>query len=70
MRPIYHKKADRLRGKATHLENEGLSKLQALKARDEAQRNLQRAQESEQEARTNLDLATEGRKVAAALLFD
>ncbi len=36
MRPLYHKKADRLRGKATHLENGGLAKLQALKARDEA----------------------------------
>jgi pyruvate-ferredoxin/flavodoxin oxidoreductase len=36
MRPLYHKKADRLRGKATRLENEGLEKLQALKARDEA----------------------------------
>jgi pyruvate-ferredoxin/flavodoxin oxidoreductase len=37
MRPLYHKKADRLRGKATHLENEGLAKLQALKARDAEQ---------------------------------
>ena len=36
MRPIYHKKADRLRGKATRLENEGLAKLEALKACDEA----------------------------------
>jgi len=36
MRPLYHKKADRLRGKATHLENGGLAKLQALQARDEA----------------------------------
>ncbi len=36
MRPIYHKKADRLRGKATRLENEGVAKLEALKVRDEA----------------------------------
>ena len=36
MRPLYHKKADRLRAKATHLENAGLAKLQALRARDEA----------------------------------
>ncbi len=35
MRPLYHKKADRLRGKATALENEGLSKLQAIKQRSE-----------------------------------
>jgi len=40
MRPLYHKKADRLRGKATKLENEGLSKLQALKQRDETEYNL------------------------------
>jgi pyruvate-ferredoxin/flavodoxin oxidoreductase len=40
MRPVYHKKADRLRGKATHLENEGLARLQALKARDDAQYQL------------------------------
>jgi pyruvate-ferredoxin/flavodoxin oxidoreductase len=40
MRPLYHKKADRLRGKATKLENEGLSKLQALKQRDEKEYNL------------------------------
>ena len=33
MRPLYHKKADRLRSKATHLENSGLEKLQKLKAR-------------------------------------
>ncbi len=36
MRPIYHRKADRLRGKATRLEAEGLSGLEALKARDAA----------------------------------
>jgi pyruvate-ferredoxin/flavodoxin oxidoreductase len=36
MRPLYHRKADRLRGKATHLENGGLARLQALKTRDEA----------------------------------
>jgi pyruvate-ferredoxin/flavodoxin oxidoreductase len=35
MRPLYHKKAERLRGKATHLENSGVAKLQALKARNE-----------------------------------
>src|SRR5580765_6359997 len=37
MRPLYHRKADRLRGKATHLENGGLARLQALKTRDEAE---------------------------------
>ena len=36
MRPLYHRKADRLRSKATHLENAGLARLQALQARDEA----------------------------------
>jgi len=40
MRPLYHKKADRLRGKATKLENEGVSKLQALKQRSEKEYNL------------------------------
>jgi pyruvate-ferredoxin/flavodoxin oxidoreductase len=40
MRPLYHKKADRLRGKATHLENGGLAKLEALRARDQAQYEL------------------------------
>src|SRR5437773_11460862 len=40
MRPLYHKKADRLRGKATKLENEGLSKLQAMKQRDEKEYQL------------------------------
>src|SRR4029077_9123804 len=40
MRPLYHKKADRLRGKPTRLENEGVSKLQALKKSDEAEYNL------------------------------
>ena len=40
MRPIYHKKAERLRGKASQLENEGLEKLQAIKARDEARYKL------------------------------
>jgi pyruvate-ferredoxin/flavodoxin oxidoreductase len=39
MRPLYHKKADRLRGKATHLENSGVAKLQALKARSEEEYN-------------------------------
>ncbi|HTY88405.1 MAG TPA: 2-oxoacid:acceptor oxidoreductase family protein [Candidatus Acidoferrum sp.] len=40
MRPLYHKKADRLRGKASRLESEGLAKLQALKQRDEAEYHL------------------------------
>ena len=40
MRPLYHKKADRLRAKATRLETEGLAKLQALKQRDEAEYHL------------------------------
>ncbi|MFO1475648.1 MAG: 2-oxoacid:acceptor oxidoreductase family protein [Verrucomicrobiota bacterium] len=40
MRPLYHKKADRLRSKATHLENAGTARLQALKARDAAQHAL------------------------------
>src|SRR6185437_10591856 len=40
MRPLYHKKAERLRGKATQLENEGVSKLEALKASDEAEYEL------------------------------
>lgn len=40
MRPLYHKKADRLRGKATRLENEGVSRLQSLKARDEKEYQL------------------------------
>ncbi len=31
MRPMYHRKADRLRAKATHLENTGAAKLAALK---------------------------------------
>ncbi|HEV8540845.1 MAG TPA: 2-oxoacid:acceptor oxidoreductase family protein, partial [Verrucomicrobiae bacterium] len=35
MRPLYHKKADRLRAKATQLEKEGLQKLTALKSRGE-----------------------------------
>jgi pyruvate-ferredoxin/flavodoxin oxidoreductase len=40
MRPLYHKKADRLRGKATRLENEGSAKLEALRQRDPAQYQL------------------------------
>jgi pyruvate-ferredoxin/flavodoxin oxidoreductase len=36
MRPLYHKKADRLRAKADRLEKEGLAKLQALKQRNES----------------------------------
>ena len=39
MRPLYHKKADRLRAKATHLENSGVEKIQKLKARSEADYN-------------------------------
>src|SRR5882724_5112707 len=35
MRPLYHKKADRLRAKADRLEKEGLARLQALKNRNE-----------------------------------
>lgn len=37
MRPLYHRKADRLRGKATRLENEGVAKLESLKQRDEVE---------------------------------
>src|SRR5262249_2783452 len=40
MRPIYHKKADRLRSKADRLEKEGPSRLQALKARHESEYRL------------------------------
>jgi pyruvate-ferredoxin/flavodoxin oxidoreductase len=40
MRPLYHKKADRLRGKADRLEKEGPSKLQAMKRRDEQEYQL------------------------------
>jgi pyruvate-ferredoxin/flavodoxin oxidoreductase len=36
MRPMYHRKAERLLGKCTQLDNGGLEKLQALKTRDEA----------------------------------
>ena len=37
MRPLYHRKADRLRAKAARLEAEGGSKLAALKARSDAE---------------------------------
>jgi pyruvate-ferredoxin/flavodoxin oxidoreductase len=37
MRPLYHKKADRLRAKADRFEKEGLTKLQALKQRNETE---------------------------------
>ncbi|MSU65411.1 MAG: oxidoreductase [Opitutus sp.] len=37
MRPIYHKKADRLRAKAARLKSEGPAKLAALKARNETE---------------------------------
>jgi pyruvate-ferredoxin/flavodoxin oxidoreductase len=40
MRPLYHKKADRLRAKAARLEKEGLEKLAALKARNETEYQL------------------------------
>ncbi|HEY3862684.1 MAG TPA: 2-oxoacid:acceptor oxidoreductase family protein [Verrucomicrobiae bacterium] len=40
MRPLYHKKADRLRGTATRLENEGAARLDALRERDPAQYKL------------------------------
>jgi pyruvate-ferredoxin/flavodoxin oxidoreductase len=40
MRPLYHKKADRLRAKADRLEKEGAAKLAALKARNEAEYKL------------------------------
>lgn len=37
MRPLYHKKADRLTAKAARLEQEGLARLTALKSRDPVQ---------------------------------
>jgi pyruvate-ferredoxin/flavodoxin oxidoreductase len=37
MRPLYHKKADRLRAKADRMEKEGLAKLQALRERNESE---------------------------------
>jgi pyruvate-ferredoxin/flavodoxin oxidoreductase len=40
MRPLYHKKADRLRAKATRLEAEGHAKLEALKKRSDAEYQL------------------------------
>ena len=40
MRPIYHRKADRLRTKADKLAENGLTKLQELKARDQKQYEL------------------------------
>ena len=40
MRPLYHKKADRLRAKADRLEKEGAQKLAALKTRSEAEYQL------------------------------
>jgi pyruvate-ferredoxin/flavodoxin oxidoreductase len=42
MRPLYHKKADRLQAKANRLEQEGLAKLQALKAGSAEQYELLR----------------------------
>src|SRR5882724_5120651 len=40
MRPLYHKKADRLRAKADRMKKEGLAKSQALKERSEAEYQL------------------------------
>jgi len=40
MRPLYHKKADRLRAKAARLEKDGLARLLAIKARDEVEYEL------------------------------
>ncbi|MBL0171852.1 MAG: 2-oxoacid:acceptor oxidoreductase family protein [Gemmatimonadaceae bacterium] len=40
MRPLYHKKADRLRAKAVRLAAEGADKLAALKARSDAEYRL------------------------------
>jgi pyruvate-ferredoxin/flavodoxin oxidoreductase len=40
MRPLYHKKADRLRAKAAQLEKEGAEKLAALKARSQPEYEL------------------------------
>src|SRR5437870_335836 len=40
MRPLYHKKADRLRAKADRLEKEGLAKLKAIKERSETEYQL------------------------------
>ncbi|SVE25132.1 uncharacterized protein METZ01_LOCUS477986, partial [marine metagenome] len=42
MRPIYHKKAARLREKATELEKDGVAKLEALKGRNEDEYNWYR----------------------------
>jgi pyruvate-ferredoxin/flavodoxin oxidoreductase len=40
MRPLYHKKADRLRAKADRLAQEGLAKLRAIKERNETEYQL------------------------------
>ncbi len=40
MRPMYHKKAERLKAKATRLESDGPAKLMVLKANDEVQYKL------------------------------
>ncbi len=40
MRPLYHKKADRLRAKAARLEKEGAEKLAALRTRNEKEYQL------------------------------
>jgi len=42
MRPLYHRKADRLRAKADRLEKEGPAKLQAIKERSEKEYQLLR----------------------------
>src|SRR5206468_1676606 len=40
MRPLYHRKADRLRAKADRLEKDGLAKLAAVKARSDKEYQL------------------------------
>ncbi len=40
MRPLYHRKADRIRAKADRLDKEGATKLAALKGRNEAEYQL------------------------------
>ena len=40
MRPMYHRKADRLQGKAARLDQEGVARFDALKRRDAAEYNL------------------------------
>src|SRR5437763_4848408 len=42
MRPIYHKKADRIRAKADRLEKEGVVRLEAVRARNPKEHELYR----------------------------